>query len=304
MSTVVLLAETFFGIRRATMGHPAAAPGDLRDAPNSGAYNELLQNSGSNDVPAVNAIPPAPEAGIRAWTMQDSRNNLLWHKSNEGDTAERLYKDAKLAIEYYEQCSHGKKVTYSDDQRLVSPEFYLNSGLAHFNPNSAQTNTLEETLNAIMAKEYKPNQALVIFEALVATDGNVTLAMGSLAELFCRNRNEYIRNVRDMQDADGKNYYRFAGMFIGLHPTLIRMAGGAAAYSNIVGNPIVFAGVEIVQWWGDFLKGKPVSAVDTLHTMGPYGRGNLIDKIPELKKGLDAASALRKWNNRWAKRFV
>jgi len=71
--------------------------------------------------------------------------------------------------------------------------------------------------------------------------------------------------------ADGKNYYRFAGLFIGLHKGLIRSLGESAAYANIVGNPLVYAGAEVVQWWGEFFRTRraPSKQVDTLRTLGP-----------------------------------
>jgi len=64
LSTVLLLAATVSGIRRTAARLPTA-PGDLRDALGSSAYNELLQNSDSNGSVA---IIPAPTASAPANT--------------------------------------------------------------------------------------------------------------------------------------------------------------------------------------------------------------------------------------------
>lgn len=229
--------------------------------------------------------------------LADARKFLADAKTDRsGDNAQRLYKDTELAIQAYEYAFPGRKVSYRDTQDFASLRFYMNSGDAKFNPDGAQTQKARQALDALMPSN--PPQAAVIFEALAAADGNVTLAMGSLAELFCSRRSAYVPRVRDMARADGKNYYRFAGFFIGLHPAVVRAAGGTAAYGNIVGNPIVYAGAEIVEWWaGVFKTGKANGGVDTLRTMGPDGRGNLVDKLPELHKGLDAAELLRSEKN-------
>lgn len=255
-----------------------------------------LKASAGGPVPAPSPAA-APAAATPEQRLAEARKYLASLKSGrEDDTYERLYRDSDKAIRAYEYCFPGSKVTYTDTQDFASMRFYMDSGSAKFNPDSAQTRRAEQALDALMPSG--PSQAQVIFEALVATGGNFTLASGSLAELFCGKRNAYLPRMRDMAYADGKNYYRFAGLFIGLHPVLLRAAGGSAAYGNIVGNPIVYAGAEIVEWWaGVFKTGRMSGGVDTLRTMGPDGRGNLVDKIPELHKGLDAAAMLRREKN-------
>ncbi|MCX5792991.1 MAG: hypothetical protein NTY45_12370 [Elusimicrobia bacterium] len=256
-----------------------------------------VKNMGSAGTAPVPVSAPQTAVSSPEHRLNESRKALSAVNSSRGDdTDARLYKDTDMAIKAYEYCFPGTRVSYKDPQNFASIRFYMNSGSAKFNPDGAQTRRVEQALDAILAAN--PPQARVIFEALIAAGGNVTLAMGSLAEIFCNKRARYLPHVRDMDYAQGKNYYRFAGMFIGLHPAVVRAAGGSAAYGNIVGNPIVYAGAEIVQWWGKvFAGGGTGSGVDTLHTMGPDGNGNLVDKIPELNKGMNAAARLRKTRN-------
>ena len=253
-----------------------------------------LKAGGGAPVPA--AVPREAQVSPEQ-RLADARKFLVPRKTDRSvDTAESLYRDTDRAIQAYEYAFPCRKASYRDTQDFASMRFYMNTGEARFNPDTAQTRRAQRALDALMPSN--PSQAQVIFEALAATDGNVTLAMGSLAELFCEKRRQYVPHVRDMDYAEGKNYYRFAGAFIGLHPALVRAAGGSAAYGNIVGNPIVYAGAEIAEWWaGVFKTGKMTGGVDTLRTIGPHGRGNLVDKIPELNKGLDAAARLRSARN-------
>ncbi|MBI5622940.1 MAG: hypothetical protein HY924_04090 [Elusimicrobia bacterium] len=241
-------------------------------------------------------MPPLPlRSGIGDYLAQTGKAYPVYPPSyykGADDDADKLAKDAAIAVEAYEYLTR-KKVTFEDKQSFVSFDFYMKTGDARFNPNAAQTSKLQSAIAGHLSNG-KVVQADLIYEGLVATGGNLTLAFGSLAELFCWNRNDYIPKVADMSNADGKNYYRYAGAFIGLHSGVVRALGAGGSWANMTGNPIVYAGAEVIQWWGDFLKGKPTKGVDTLKTLGPEGRGNLVDKGGELHKGLDAAEKLRK----------
>lgn len=261
-----------------------------------GVEEMALADLKSNQVPAAPA--PAPEAVTmtRDQKLAETRRFLASTRSTskENDTAARFSDDTELAITAFEYC-FGRPVSYADSQEFASGDFWQRTGTAQFNPNMTQTSRIGQALDALMPSN--PSQAQLIFEGLVGTKGNVPLAMGSLAELFCEKRNEYLPHVRDMAFSDGKNYYRFAGMFIGLHPALIRMAGKTGAQANILGNPIVYAGKEVFDWWAEFLTTGKNSGINTLETMGPNGNGNLIDKLPELDKGLEASTKLRRSRN-------
>lgn len=251
------------------------------------------------------AEPPAAKPGdrpplqfrsaLRDYLVQSGKRYDVWppsySKGQEDDDA-KLFADMTIAIEAWEYLRK-KKVTYEDKQSFVSFDFYMKTGDAKFNPDGGQTSKLQGALNGHFAGG-SLTQADLLFEALEATDGNMTMALGSLAELFCWNRNDYIPKVADMMNAEGKNYYRFAGAFISLHSGVVRTLGQSGAYANMAGNPIVYAGKEIIDWWGAFLQSKPTKPVDTLKTLGPQGNGNLVDKGGELHKGMNASEKLVK----------
>jgi hypothetical protein len=211
------------------------------------------------------------------------------------DDAKKLAADAALAIRAYARLD-GRAVSFADDQKFASLDFFMRTGEATFNPNRDQTAALNSDLRGMFAGG-PVLQVDLIYEALKATHGNLTLAMGSLAELFCADRTEYVPQVADMGDAGGKNYYRFAGFFIGLHGWTARTLGAAGSYANMAGNPVVYAGYEVYDSWRSYFTGGGLKPIDTLHTLGPQGNGDLVDKGGELHKGFDAAESLRPSGN-------
>jgi hypothetical protein len=248
--------------------------------------------------PPKEMAPLTLRSGIGDYLAQTGKKYEVYPPSYSkaaADDAEKLRRDALIASEAYEYLNK-KKVTYEDKQSFVSFDFYMKTGDAKFNPKSDQTARLKSALLGHFATG-KVVQADLIYEGLVAAEGNLTMAFGSLAELFCWNRQDFIPKVADMSNADGKNYYRYAGAFIGLHSGVVRALGQGGSYANMAGNPVVYAGSEVIQWWSDFLKGRPTKQVDTLKTLGPQGNGNLVDKGGELHKGLDAAEKLRTEKN-------
>ena len=143
----------------------------------------------------------------------------------------------------------------------------------------------------------KLTQAEVIFEALRLTDGNVTMAMGSLGEIFCEQRRKFLPRIADMEEASGKNYYRFVGMFTGLHNGLLRSAGAAGGYGNIVGNPLAYLIGKTAVWWADYFQSGKVGDYDVREIFSVDGHNNIIDKVPQLDIGLSAAKKLREARN-------
>jgi|GEM_PF-3815480 len=234
-------------------------------------------------------LPRSDVAGYLART-RDTLNFCERQRASNDDAA-KLYADADLAVRAYQDLT-GRPVTFADDQKFASIDFFMRSGAASFNPNSAQTAKLKSMLDGLIGSG-QVQQTDLVYEALVAADGNLTMAMGSLAQLFCDNRDAYVPKVAGMQSADGKNYYRFAGFFIGLHKAGTRAAGAAASYANIGGNPVIYAGAEVYSAWAGFFSTGHMDGVDTLKTLGPEGHGNIVDKGGELHKGFDAAASMR-----------
>ncbi|MBI3565423.1 MAG: hypothetical protein HY079_09530 [Elusimicrobia bacterium] len=246
-------------------------------------------------APAAAAEPVLhPRSDVRAYMAMTGDYRVFYRRGYykaPDDDAKKLQADADLAVKAFEKLT-GKTVTHEDSQTFASMDFFMRTGEAAFNPNRAQTAKLQSALDGLMAGG-PVLQTDLVYEALKATDGNLTLAMGSLAELFCARRNEWIPKVADMADYAGKNYYRYAGFFIGLHGWTTRALGRAGSYANMGGNPVVYAGYEVYAWWRDTLTGQPTKSVDTLKTLGPDGNGDLVDKGGELHKGFDAAEAFR-----------
>jgi hypothetical protein len=210
------------------------------------------------------------------------------------DDDAKLYEDIQLAVGVWE-AKAGKTVTYKDTQKHASFEFYMNQGEANFNPNSKQTGRARGRLEDLLATG-PILQIDALYEALDAAEGNVTMAFGSLAEIYCLDRKKFVAMTADMDHSVAdKNYYRFAGAFIGLQDATVRTLGEAGAYANMAGNPVVYAGAEVYQWWAKLAKTGTVPAgVDTLRTLGPEGNGNLVDKSGQLSIGMGAAKRLRK----------
>lgn len=236
---------------------------------------------------AQTAKGPRPSSDVGAYlaTVNDSRRF-----GGIADDDKKLAADAELAVKAYRYL-RGGKVSTEDDQTFASVGFFMRTGDASFNPNRAQTAKLRDKIDGTAGPML---QVDVIYEALVATDGNLTLAFGSLAELFCARRAEYVPKIADMdQSADGKNYYRYAGAFIGLHGWAARVAGMGGAYANIGGNPVVYAGYEVYDAWKSYFTTGKMKGIDTLKTLGPEGNGNIVDKGGQLHLGFSAAEALR-----------
>lgn len=230
-------------------------------------------------------LRPRSDVSSYLATINDGR------KFTRDDGADKLASDAELAAAAFKALS-GRRISTKDDQTFASVGFFMRTGDATFNPNHAQTRALQGKLDGYFATG-PVLQVDLIYEALVATDGNLTLAFGSLAQLFCARRADYVPKVADMDQADGKNYYRFAGAFIGMHGWTTRVAGMGGAYANIGGNPVIYAGYEVYDAWRSYFTTGNMKGIDTLKTLGPQGNGNIVDKGGQLHMGFTAAETLR-----------
>ncbi len=245
----------------------------------------LLLASAPVGAQTAKGLRPSSDVSAYLVTVNDARRF-----GSIPDDDKKLAADAELAVRAF-QYLRGGKVSTKDEQTFASAGFFLRTGDASFNPNRAQTAKLQAKIDGATGPLL---QVDLIYEALVATDGNLTSAFGSLAELFCARRAEYVAKVADMdKSADGKNYYRFAGAFIGLHGWATRVAGLGGAYANIGANPVVYAGYEVYDAWKAYFTTGRMKGVDTLKTLGPEGNGNLVDKGGQLQLGFAAAESLR-----------
>ena len=261
-------------------------------------YNGAISDSNcAGIVRCVNAVVEREK--IRLKTFNENTNK---------DDGDKLYIDFSHAVGTYKILS-GKSVSYDDfqdDSLKRNWQRFLNSGTASFNPNDEENRRLSDSLNDAI-KYGKLAQAELIHEALLAANGNVTMGMGSLAKVFFDNSG-MVSHIQGMKEASEKNYYRFVGMYVGLHKTwMIRNMGSLAGYGNIAGNPVIYgtdrvckdfwkATIFALEYYGlkNDTGARPVNFKKTLETFGPKDRGNLIDKVPEYGKGLRASMLYRK----------
>ncbi|MDD5629613.1 MAG: hypothetical protein PHU21_11150 [Elusimicrobia bacterium] len=211
------------------------------------------------------------------------------HLSSRGrkdDDSKKLADDALRAIMVFEGVT-GRKVSFVDSQDHASQDFFRRTGLAQFNPNERQTAAIAESLSRHIRAHVKLTQAELLFEAVFGTGGNVTLAAGSLAKIFCDNR-DLVHNIYWMDhQAKGKNYYRFAGLFIGLQESAdIAALGVVGGSANILGNPIVYT-------FGKYFTKKD----DPLRKEGDVltflSRAEYADKFKQYIQGYRAAGSIR-----------
>lgn len=210
-------------------------------------------------------------------------------RSDANDDAARLAKDVEEAVAAWRLL--GRQVSYADDQDHLSMDFFMRTGDAQFNPDRGATAALRRSfLNHCSGRRMR--QAEFFFEALDANNGNVTMAAASASEVLQNHRGQ-LRCLVDVIDQAGKNYYRFAGLFVGLHGEPVRSAGMAGSACNIVGNPVVYSVAEIGGWWADVFSGKGarggVSTADTLSKRSMYQ-----EKLGQFNLGIEASDKLRR----------
>ncbi|MCO5170785.1 MAG: DUF4157 domain-containing protein [Planctomycetes bacterium] len=148
----------------------------------------------------------------------------------------------------------GGKLSFDDPQRNSPQEVYdyfLRTGDAQFNraaprddfPGGAKaTQQLEEWLRRSTEGGGRVTLEALIHQAIIFNRGNVTLAMGSLAEILCKGSNRALAGRIQGLRGHKKDYYLFAGAFVGLQPSEVtRGVGAAGSAANIAGNPIVYS---------------------------------------------------------------
>ena len=193
---------------------------------------------------------------------------------------------------------YGGDVSFEDPQKKLSWDYYMNTGSAAFNraPGGEEaTARLEKWLRAKVQQGVSLNQQDVILEAIVENKGRVTLAMGSLAEILCKAQNRsWAGRIKGLKN-DGKDYYRFAGAYVGLQGNvLVREAGSLGSHANILGNPLVYTGGGL---WD---MGKGVVGLDRRQVSQGWNEmaarwkpGPNLDKLYEFNLGMIAAEGWR-----------
>ena len=220
--------------------------------------------------------------------------------SSGTDDWKKLKADAQIAVGIYSNATARERVSYDDPQNHTTADFYLRTGGAQFNPNSSQTAALKRSIYLLLENR-NTTQTELIHEALLATEGNLPLAFGSLAKIFHDDRAGLIPRVDGMTDDSAKNYYRFAGAFIGLQSGPVRLLGEIGSYGNMAGNPIVYAAAEVIGFWRDTFTGKSNGGVNTIRTVA--SRGMVAPKSRQLRMGVEAMLELKGVNKKTAQGF-
>lgn len=186
----------------------------------------------------------------------------------------------------------GGKLAFDDPQRNSPQEVYdyfLRTGDAQFNraapegdfPGGAKaTQQLEEWLRRKTEGAGRITLEELIHQAIIFNRGNVTLAMGSLAEILCQGSNRALAGRIQGLRGHKKDYYLFAGAFVGLQPSPVtRELGVAGSAANIAGNPIVYGGAGLYE----------------------AGAGALTGDADRRRKGLDLAKSRWGLADNWNK---
>lgn len=201
---------------------------------------------------------------------------------------------------------HGGPLTFDDPQRKSwdeVQEFFDRTGDAAFNrappsgdfPGGAMaTRQLTEWLKRRTEAGTITLDEL-IHQAIVSNTGNVTLAMGSLAEILCRGEHRALAGAK-VQGLRGhkKDYYIFAGAFVGFQPSAVqRQLGKAGSLANIAGNPLLYGAVGAYDWlvggWTGDVQRHEAGGRLALSRMGPRDNWN---KVREFGIGYDVAAGL------------
>ncbi len=159
--------------------------------------------------------------------------------------------DLRWAIEHYDG-----EVSYRDPQRHLSADFWSRTGSAEFNRAKPDGDFAGGAAAARATGAWLRDKAAnggttqreLMLEAIRQNRGNVTLAMGTLAEVLHHDR-PLADHVEGLGDPERKDYYRFAGAFVGLQSNPVtKVSGWVGSHINILGNaPLFLVGTLVIE---------------------------------------------------------
>lgn len=165
----------------------------------------------------------------------------------------------RSAMQGYLRQNPGQSLKFDDPQRRTWAElkdFFSRTGAAQFNraPPSgglpgglAAAQNIRKWLTTGLQANRRIAAEELVLHAIADNRGNVTLAMGSLAEILHDDRGLAAR-IPGLRN-DTKDYYRFAGAYVGFQPEGSSVfLGYLGSMANIAGNPIVYAAAGGAQW--------------------------------------------------------
>ncbi len=148
------------------------------------------------------------------------------------------------AIDAYE-AKTAKQVTFQDDQDFFSIKYQMGMGDAQFNATALAGKSTGAALEEAKNPKYRTSDGKaslggILLAALEAQEGNVPQALGSVAKMLCDHRPLAAQiEALPYDPKSEKDYYLFAGMFVGTQPNAaVRDLGRLGAKLNIAMNPL------------------------------------------------------------------
>jgi hypothetical protein len=199
-------------------------------------------------------------------------------------------------------------LSFDDPQRrswTELQEFFGRTGSAAFNrapargkipSGEAATGALEAWLKVAVEASGGTTLEELIFQAISFNGGNVTLAMGSIAEILCKGKNRrWAAKIKGLR-GNGKDYYIFAGAYVGMQPTLTeRLLGWAGSHGNIGGNPLVYSGGGALSYAAAWSEGDQRGMAEARRLMtSRWGLDDNYNKFHEFNTGFLGATRLQR----------
>ena len=211
------------------------------------------------------------------------------------------------AIQRYQRQHPGQALRWEDPQRRTwdeLKEFFERTGAAQFNRAAPSgrfpggltatrnlSQWLEAELNRLRGRPIAAEELIV--QAIADNCGYLTLAMGSLAEILHDHR-DWAARITGLRN-DTKDYYRFAGAYVGFQPAESNVfLGYVGSLGNIAGNPVVYGAAGGAQW----LYGKVTRDQETAREGWNMAASRLElepnwNKVQEFNTGFLAAMSVR-----------
>jgi hypothetical protein len=261
---------------------------------------------------AEEGFAQADQGGICNKTLGYARAGISSILAGPGaathDEANGFQQSVSKGLSDYQASHPGVKLHYDDPQRRdvkETKDFFLRTGGAQFNRAPASgdfpggavaTHNLQDWLQGQVKDDHRVPMDQLIEHAVDANKGNVTLAMGSLAEIFHDNR-DWAGKVDGMRN-DGKDYYRFAGAYAALQDSKSTVAlGYLGSMANIGGNPIVYGAAGSAQYvYGKVTGDQAVAQEGADLALSRTEIQPNVNKINEFHIGFQAGLGLRPEN--------
>jgi hypothetical protein len=281
----------------------------LDDNPNSLPIRSVSRQFATKAILAVGVGCRKGEDGATAERKFQLRTECLWHAlvSYDKDKPGAAYKQINAfknldddvadtaqsfldAVDAYKEID-GKSVNYRDpggnDEGVL--ERAVATGNGQFAPSDvtyALKSALETELQSDRGRKPQENDckgkltlAEVFYMALKESDGSMPVAAGAISGVLFYNRPlaSCVHGLKG-SSVEFKDYYRFAGLYIGLQENGVKRVASSTLAQVQTG---VYGAIRQVQYT---VKGEPMAGTE---------RAGFFTKFPEYKVGTNAADKIR-----------